>query len=294
MTVAFLNRNTAQQITAGSVNDTTNMSVTAGGTNKLAVIFIAYDNLASASVSAVTYGGQTCTKAGSTAFNATSNAYTEWWYLVNPPTGLNALVITGVNVSEFYYNLVSYTGVNQVTPVRAGSYTTATGTSTAPAITIPSNTVDLTCSCVNSGGSSITATNQTSDGINTNGGFSGASDHCTTAASSVTHTWTEGSASWAIAGFSINGDPTTPAGLVISSRSLGPGRHVGSVFNQVVRSPQAYVVPDSLKTLVVPTRPLVRLGRFTFILEHRQNQGTFNPVVVSVLPPTRTLMGVGI
>jgi hypothetical protein len=82
--------------------------------------------------------------------------------------------------------------------------------------------------------------------------------------------------------------------LVIPSRSLGPGRHVGSQFNQVVRSPQAYVVPDQAKTLVVPTRPLVRLGRFSFILDHRQNQGIFNPVVISTLPPLRTLMGVGI
>lgn len=112
-------------------------------------------------------------------------------------------------------------------------------------------------------------------------------------AAAIAATWTATSTGYQALAASFNPDVGSP-GLAIPSRSLGPGRHVGSQFNQVVRSPLAYVVPDSAKTLVVPTRPLVRLGRFSFILAHRSVQGTFNPVIVVTLPPTRTLMGVGI
>lgn len=214
MTVSRLNANTMKNVAAGPISDTS-FVVNTGGTDLCLFIDIAYDSAAGQSITAVSFGGQSCTKVGTTANNASSGAYAECWYLVNPPTGgagVNTLSITPAGTfggaNDIYYNATPYQGVNQSTPVRLGTYTSATGSSTSPSLVVSSNTADLTKTVLNSGGGAITATNQTSDGTNTGGSYAGGSDHATSAATSVTHTWTQGSSAWAIIGFSINGDPT--------------------------------------------------------------------------------------
>lgn len=215
MAVALLNTNTMKNVATSSVSSDTAFTVNSG-TNTCAFIVIAYDQAAGQSITAVTLGGQACTQAGTPAHNATSNAYAEVWYLVNPPTGTApsgpALSITGSGTfTDIYYNVVVFSGVNQTTPVRAGTYTSSTGTSTSASLVVSSNTADLTLTVINMP-SGFTSENQTNDGNNTGGAYGGGSDHATTAAASVTHTWTIPSASWAIAGFSIDGDPAGGGG----------------------------------------------------------------------------------
>lgn len=181
------------------------------GTDRAAVARIAYDSSAGMAVSAVTYGGVPMVSCGPAAHHATSQGYVERWILVNPPTGSNTLVVTVTGtIADIYVDLEGYQNVNQVTPVRAGTYQTSTGTASPFSLVVASNSADLTTTAINSGGPSITSTNQTSDGIDTSGAYAAASDHATTPASSVTHTWTLSGTStgWAIVGFSLNGDPT--------------------------------------------------------------------------------------
>jgi hypothetical protein len=222
MAVALLNAGTPVQGTTSPTSDA--FTVTASGTNRCAFAAIAYDIAAGMSVTGVTYGGQAMTSCGAASSNPTSHDYAAVWYLVNPPTGSNSLAITVAGtITDIYRNLVAFTGVNQTTPVRAGTYFNHTTAqvydgSAHYSLVVTSNTNDLTLTVLNGGGGGITATTQTSDGISTAGLESFGSDHATTAASSVTHQWTGSAAgNLAIVGFSINGDP---AGAIQVPRDL--------------------------------------------------------------------------
>lgn len=216
--VSFNNANTITNTQGTSFSFAA--SVTAGGSNLCAIAIVAFDHQASGSVSAPTYGGNTMTSAGAAVFNSTSDAGVQLFWLVNPPTGSNTLAGSGTNISETYVNLVSFKGCDQTNPVRASTYTTAIGLSTNPQLVITSNSSDLTITGVDSGAPAISGTNQTSDGINNAGSYAAASDHATTGAASVTHTWTQGSGNWAIAGFSIKaaagGGPTCVPRLMLT------------------------------------------------------------------------------
>ena len=195
------------------------MSVTAGGSNLVAVVPVIYDHTTGASCSAVTYAGASMTAACTAACNGNSNSCVQWWVLANPATGSNTLAITcNSNTNEIYTNLISFTGASQSTPVRPGSCASATGNSNAPSVTVSSNSSDKTVSAIDSGGPSIpgSPTNQTSDGTNSGGSFAAGSDHETSTASSVTHTWTlNGTGQWVISGFSIQaaGGSSSPIGF---------------------------------------------------------------------------------
>ena len=209
--VAFNNTNTMTQTTGTSASSS--FSVTNAGSNRAAFVCVLFDVSPSAAITSVTYGGNTMTSAGSPAFNNSSDDFAQIFYLVNPPTGSNTLTVTGnANVSELYVNLISYTGVDQTTPVRPSTYNTATGNSGSSSLTVTSNSSDLTMSCNTGAGQGAGTTNQTSDGTNNNGNHGGGSDHATTPASSVTHTWTfGGSTPWTIAGLSIQAAGAAPA-----------------------------------------------------------------------------------
>lgn len=215
MAVAFLNKGVPVRGATSPTGDA--FSVTASGSNRCAFACIAYDIAAGMSVTGVTYGGQAMTACGPASHNSTSHDYAEVWYLVNPPTGSNTLAITvSGTITDIYRNLVSFTGVNQTTPVRPGTYFNHTNAqvfdgSSLYSLAVSSNANDLTLTCLNGGGLSLSGTNQTLDGLSNAGVESFGSDHATTAAASVTHTWTAGapSSNMAILGFSINGDPSS-------------------------------------------------------------------------------------
>jgi hypothetical protein len=185
---------------------TGSLSVTASGSNRCAIASIAFNSAAGMSIGAVTYGGQTMTSAGSAAFNSTNNIYVVLEYLYNPPTGGNTLSVT-VNgtVTDIYACLTAFTGCNSSTPVRAGSYTTnSCNSATSCSVTVTSNVNDLTLSAFSA--PQNPTTNQTADDNNTAGTNNLFDDHATTAASSVTHTWTYASDQSAVAGLSVDGD----------------------------------------------------------------------------------------
>jgi hypothetical protein len=207
--VAFNNTNTPANVTGTSYSHA--FSVTAGGSNIAAFACINPLGTPSLTITSITYGGSSMTSVGAAQGAGTGGASVlQCFVLVNPPTGSNTLAFTcSVGCVSATANLVSYTGVNQSTPVRSGTYASTNCSSSCSTIslTITSNTADLTMSAVSGGNGipNISSTNQTSDGILNSASEGFGSDHATTPASSVTHTWTMSSGSGVppMVGFSI-------------------------------------------------------------------------------------------
>lgn len=205
--VALNNVSTPDRQAGGSYSGS--HSVTAGGSNIAAFAAITWDGTATGAVTAITYGGQAMTSCGTASTAGTSGgAALQWFYLANPPTASNTLAVTVSNSpTEIYATLISFTGVDQATPVRTGTYqftvsSAAAGTTFTTAIN--SNASDRTVSAL-SDDTGITGTNQTQEWSNTTGVMEQYGDMGTTPASSITHTWTfvGSGANFVWAGFSV-------------------------------------------------------------------------------------------
>lgn len=152
MAIALGNSSTHTDSGAG---DTTSFDSGAGSNRILVVGFSNYDSTAAdRQVSGVTYGGQALTKVtNSVGDNGTSNGRAELWYLINPPTGSNNLIVTfaGANDvinSDYFYAV--FTGVDQSTPINtSGNHTTTGGTQDR--ITLTTTVADCMLIDVNNG-----------------------------------------------------------------------------------------------------------------------------------------------
>lgn len=128
----------AVDATANGTNSaaTITFNHTCTGSNLVLVCCVSNDST-SGSVSTVTYGGQNFVKA--IAENVgTNNKRTEIWYLINPSTGTNSLVVTlsGSPSSGAKAGSVSFTGADQTSNVIT-SYTSANKSATAnPSLTL--------------------------------------------------------------------------------------------------------------------------------------------------------------
>lgn len=97
-----------------------------------------------------TYNGVSMTKVGEYKA-ATASLIVALFYLAMPSTGANTLAFawTGASLGGFYG--ISLYGVNRLSPVRSGSYTTLAETNIAsPAIAVPSNTGDWVLDVISS------------------------------------------------------------------------------------------------------------------------------------------------
>jgi hypothetical protein len=164
-----------------------------------------------------TLGGEALTAVDATpAYHAATNTYCQEFYRKNPLTGSQtlALTIAGVGGATEVYAAVTndLKDVDLTTPIRVGSVQATSGLTDASshwsqAITSDAN--DLTVSVYSGANTGVTSSDQTVDGaVNNTGAYSGASDHGTTGAASVTHVWTSGSGGSDAAvmfGYSIQG-----------------------------------------------------------------------------------------
>lgn len=112
--------------------DTTAFDSGTGANRVLIVGFSNFDsNATDRQVSSVSYGGQALTKvANSVGDNATSNARSEIWYLIDPPTGSNNIAVTfaganDITNSDYFYAV--FTGVDQSTPINDSDNHQTTG-----------------------------------------------------------------------------------------------------------------------------------------------------------------------
>jgi hypothetical protein len=200
--VVFNNTNTMGYAAATSLS--VSQSVTAGASNLAAFACVEFGGAAGGTVTGVTYGGQTMTAVGTAAWNAPGYFGTQLFYLAAPPTGSNMLAVTISGGNEIHANLVSFSGVNQSTPVRSGSPQTTVVSAQNPSLTITSNANDLTMSCLGSARDSNNHTNQTQVGYSAGGFYYAADDRATSPGATVVHTWSMDISSLvAMSGFSI-------------------------------------------------------------------------------------------
>jgi hypothetical protein len=192
--VAFLNTNTV--VTQPSTTSFSSSTFTVdSGPNQVCFVPVL---AGSGGVTAVSLNG---TSIFANLVGKSSNGDLSIFYEVNATAGSSQTLAITANASQIAANVVCFTGVNQTTPVRSGTF--AQGP-TNLSMTITSNANDLTMSLVAESCCNITGTNQTSNGYNNSGAYAVGSDHATTGASSVTHTWSvSGTPSGAIIGFSI-------------------------------------------------------------------------------------------
>lgn len=106
------------------------------GTDRLLVVKAAFRDASLRSVSSITYGGVSLTRAGGAG--AGGQYIADLWYLVAPTVGSGDVVVTfSGQVFRSAIFVEVYAGVNQSTPIDAtGGAATGTGTSFAPSTTV--------------------------------------------------------------------------------------------------------------------------------------------------------------
>lgn len=141
---------------AGTVGETlfgTNPSAsfshtTPAGSNRVLVLLIGIDDTGG-SLSTVTYNGVGLTQHAS-AGGASPGRRNFVYYLIDPPTGANTVVVTWTGDAEILAFAASFSGAHQTTPL--GTAASATATSTAPSIEVASGTDDLVIDLVHTTG----------------------------------------------------------------------------------------------------------------------------------------------
>jgi hypothetical protein len=153
----------------------------------------------------VTYNGSALTFAGA-ATNGTVR--TEIWYLKAPTSGTRSIVVTAPFATAVTAHSISFTGVDQTTPL--GTLVTNIGTGTSASTTANTILGEPVVDIMGAVGSTtpvVSGSTQTSRGTNnTNGGIDRIVSGSSTAfgqAAPVTMSWTVASADWAIAAVPI-------------------------------------------------------------------------------------------
>ena len=173
--------------TASSLSYSYNSGTT--GTNRILMVGISYRNSTSQTVSTVTYGGQTMTQVGTTA-TATSGSGRMYIYrLLNPPTGANTLAVTWSAALTYgaVVGAVTYSGVDQTTPL--GAYASGTSTTSTISVAVASGTGQTVFGVVDGRSTAVfTPTGLWSARPFTN--TAGAAQSSTAGTATVTLTWT--------------------------------------------------------------------------------------------------------
>ena len=182
-----------------------NLAHTTSGSNRLMLVSVATDPHGDRA-SAVTYNGTSLSLVG-VEESAGSHSRVEIWSLVAPSTGLHNVVVTmtGTGYNGLAVGVTTYTGVNQAAPLL--DFNSASGRSTAAAVTVASAQNDFVFAAVHShrGTGVVPGAGQTEYWdvfiAQSNGGASGQPG-----ASSVTSSWTVDNGDWSAAAVSIQAD----------------------------------------------------------------------------------------
>ena len=152
------------------------------------------------SASSVTYNGTPLTLAGAST-NGTVRS--EIWYLVAPTSGAHNVVVTAPNANAVTATSMSFTGVDQTTPL--GSTVSAIGTGTTPSVSTTSavgeplfdvvGAVGTTTPVIAGATQTVRGTNTTATGLDH--AVIGSSTAPGAGATSITMSWTIPSADWA-------------------------------------------------------------------------------------------------
>lgn len=112
------------------------ISHTCAGANLILFALIGLDDSGAVRAGTVLYNGAAMTQQGTSANQ--SNKKTAVWYLINPSTGANNLVVqlSGVPAAGAAVRGISYTGVSQTTPMTGSVTGNASSQTTAGTLTV--------------------------------------------------------------------------------------------------------------------------------------------------------------
>ncbi len=203
-------------VAVDAVNSTTVANASTGtvtltvgsGANRLLIVGVSDNN--KRTISSVTVNTTlTMTSIGSQTDGATTKI--QMFSLINPPAGLNTVQVTwsggGVNG---VIGAISFTGVNQTTPL--GTFASATGTSTAPSVNVTSAAGEIVVDTVVGAGGTLTVDPSQTQRWNLTSTVRGGGS-TEAGAATVTMSWTlSASNSWSIGGVSVKPPPTTSIG----------------------------------------------------------------------------------
>jgi hypothetical protein len=119
---------------------TCNLSHTVAGTNKLLIVGISIGD--DSAVSTVTYSGQNLTLIRFDEVTTTDRR-SELWYLVNPPSGTADVVVTLDKNEQIIIGAISFTNVDQSSPINANNGGTDPTGTTDPSVSL-TTTIDNT------------------------------------------------------------------------------------------------------------------------------------------------------
>jgi hypothetical protein len=190
---------------SGAGNTLSWQHVCTSGANRLLVVVVANSSItaAASSVTSVTYNGTSMTSAGFRASNDQTAGGVHMFYLVNPDSGNNTVLVTVNTASDIEAGSVSFSNVNQNSPVR--NFTSNVGDSTSPSLTISSATNNMVVDGTSSGGT-FSASSQTQRwNRNQNQATAGGNGASSTAAgaSSVNMGYTAVIDWWAVVGLDV-------------------------------------------------------------------------------------------
>ena len=114
-----------------------------GGTNRFMLALISGHEPGVASpieVTSITFGAATFSKVG-TVENGTVVRVEVWKLDSEPATGADTVTVNFANITRAAVTIITFTGVNQTTPL--GTLATATGSSTAASVSVTSATDEL-------------------------------------------------------------------------------------------------------------------------------------------------------
>ena len=129
-------------------------SHTASGTDRLVLVGVSVGVISDTphTISSVTYGGQAMTSVDrqETNNNVGDSGYVELFSLVNPPTGAQTIVVTKASTAcDILGGSISFTGVDQTTPLVTANEVSAGGTANPISLTVTSSVgnmvVDAVC-----------------------------------------------------------------------------------------------------------------------------------------------------
>lgn len=126
-------------------------SHTTTGTNRGLSVCVFMFNSPITTVSSVTYAAVGLTQVGSATltFGGASTLRLEQWFLANPASGANNVVITpSASTSTIYGFVNSYTGVNQSTPVGTGNNASQVAGNGPVSVNVTSATGEWVSDCV--------------------------------------------------------------------------------------------------------------------------------------------------
>lgn len=148
MAVAF-GAATTDGTAAGAPEATRTFSHTCSGSQRLLIVSVCNDEDGSAvNVSSITYAGVALTQ----RITATRSNFgrASLWYLVNPASGANNVIVTLASAQEWTAAAVSFTGVNQTTPL--GTAASANGFGSTASVNVSSASDELVYDTVNVNG----------------------------------------------------------------------------------------------------------------------------------------------